>query len=37
MNAISERMLGKERTQRMLDVRYGKAQIEAAERAAGLR
>jgi hypothetical protein len=36
MNAISERMLGKERTQRMLDVRYGKAQIEEAERAAGL-
>jgi hypothetical protein len=37
MNVISERMLGKERTQQMLEVRYGKAQIEAAEKAAGLR
>ena len=37
MNVISERMLGKERTQEMLAVRYGKAQIEASEKAAGLR
>ena len=37
MNTISERMLGKERTQQMLEVRYGKAQIEASEKAAGLR
>ena len=37
MNAISERMLGKERTQRMLDVRYGKVQIEESEKALGLR
>ena len=37
MNVISERMLGKERTQQMLEVRYGKAQIEESEKAAGLR
>jgi hypothetical protein len=37
MNVISERMLGKERTQQMLDVRYGKVQIEEWEKAAGLR
>jgi Red chlorophyll catabolite reductase (RCC reductase) len=36
MNVISERMLGKERTQQMLEVRYGKLQIEAAEAAAGI-
>ena len=32
-----ERMLGKERTQQMLDVRYGKVQIEESEKALGLR
>ena len=37
MNVISERMLGKERTQQMLEVRYGKVQIEESEKAAGLR
>jgi hypothetical protein len=37
MNVISERMLGKERTQRMLEVRYGKEQIEESEKAVGLR
>src|SRR6478735_12128861 len=37
MNVISERMLGKERTQRMLDVRYGRVQIEESEKALGLR
>lgn len=36
MNSISERMLGKERTQELLAVRYGKEQIEAAEKAAGI-
>ena len=36
MNVISERMLGKERTQQFLEVRYGKVQIEEAEKAAGI-
>jgi hypothetical protein len=36
MNVISERMLGKARTQELLEVRYGKVQIEQAEQAAGI-
>ena len=32
MNVISERILGTERTQQMLAVRYGKVQIEESER-----
>ena len=36
MNVISERMLGKERTQQMLEVRYGKVQMAEWEKAAGL-
>jgi Red chlorophyll catabolite reductase (RCC reductase) len=35
MNAISERFLGRERVQRLLDVRYGKAQINAAAATTG--
>jgi hypothetical protein len=36
MNVISERMLGKARTQELLDVRRGKVQMNESEKAAGL-